>query len=50
MRKQKRRLVHYKIMSLNDGTVISGYPARKPTPNIIKRDKISVDEDGACMP
>ena len=47
MRRQRKRPMHYDVMCLHDGTVIAGHPDRKPTPKIIKRDKIIIDDDGA---
>ncbi len=48
MRRQRRRPMHYTGSTLHDGTVLAMYPIRKPTPHIIKRDKLSIDEDGVC--
>ena len=48
MRHPKRRPIHYSAICLYDGTVIAAYPVRKPTPKIIKRDKLKIDEDGIC--
>lgn len=49
MRRQRRRPMHYTGHSLHDGTVLAMYPVRKPTPHIIKRDKLKIDEDGVCQ-
>jgi hypothetical protein len=48
MRRQRRRLMHYTGSTLHDGTVLAMYPIRKPTPHIIKRDNLSIDDDGVC--
>jgi len=49
MRKQRRRKMHYKASSLFDGTVLWAFPVRKPTPKIIKRDNLKIDEEGVCV-
>jgi uncharacterized protein YhbP (UPF0306 family) len=35
-------------IALYDGTVTSARPVRKPIPKTIKREKLSIDEDGVC--
>ena len=40
--------MHYYAHCLHDGTVIAGYPIRKPVPKVIKRDRLKIDEDGVC--
>jgi hypothetical protein len=49
MRRQRRRLMHYSGFALHDGTVLAMSPIRKPTPHMIKRDRLSIDEDGVCQ-
>jgi len=46
MRRSRRRLKHYTVASLYDGTVLAAYPFRKPSPRIMKRDGMRVDADG----
>ncbi len=48
MRRERRRALHYLANSLCDGTVLAAYPIRKPTPKVMKRDHLAVDEDGVC--
>ncbi len=46
MQRQKLRKMHYSVVSLYDGTVLSAYPIRKPTPKMLKSEKRVIDEDG----
>lgn len=46
MRRPRRRLKHYTVISLSDGTILAAYPSRKPNPRIMKRDGMTVDADG----
>ena len=48
MRRPRRRPMHYSANSLFDGTVLWAYPVRKPTPKMIKRDNLKIDEEGVC--
>jgi len=47
-RKRGRRPVYYTVTSMNDGTVLSAYPVRKPVARIMKRDGDRLDEDNVC--
>ena len=48
MRRQKRRLVYYRELSLYDGTILAVWPSRKPLPKTMKFENIKIDEDGVC--
>lgn len=48
MRSQCRRPVHYTAICLHDGTVLAAFPVRKPTPHVIKRDRLRIDPDHVC--
>jgi len=41
--------MHYLASTLHDGTVLAAYPVRKPTPHVIKRDHLKIDEDGVAF-
>lgn len=49
MRRQRRRKLHYTASTLHDGTILAAYPIRKPTPHVIKRDRLRIDEDGVAV-
>jgi hypothetical protein len=49
MRRPRRRPMHYSASTLFDGTVLAARPIRKPTPKIIKRDNLKIDEEGVCV-
>jgi hypothetical protein len=40
--------MYYYASRLNDGTVIATFPVRKPTPHVMKRDHLRIEEDGIC--
>lgn len=40
--------MHYTVHSLHDGTVLAGYPVRKPIPKMIKNNRLTIDQDGVC--
>jgi hypothetical protein len=48
MSKRRRRPVYYTLISMNDGTVLSAYPIRKPASRIMKRDGDRLDADYVC--
>ena len=48
MRRPRRRPVYYSAMSLNDGTVLTAYPMRKPGPKRMKQDHLKIDADSVC--
>ena len=48
MRRPRRRPVYYSATSLNDGTVLTAYPMRKPAPKVMKRDHLKIDMEGVC--
>jgi hypothetical protein len=41
--------MHYTASALYDGTVMAAYPMRKPTPHVIKRDRLRIDADGVAV-
>ncbi|MFO0782062.1 MAG: hypothetical protein U0636_00070 [Phycisphaerales bacterium] len=41
--------MYYSVQLLHDGTVIAAYPIRKPSPKMLKRDGMRIDEDGRAM-
>jgi hypothetical protein len=41
--------MHYTVHTLHDGTVLAAYPVRKPSPQLIKRDRLRIDEDGVAI-
>lgn len=49
MRRTRRRAMHYTAHMLHDGTVLAAYPIRKPSPHVIKRDHLRIDEDGVAF-
>jgi hypothetical protein len=46
MPRERRRPIHYTVIMLRDGTVISAIPVRKPAARILKRDGDRIDPDG----
>lgn len=36
----------YSAVTLHDGTILAAYPMRRPSPRILKRDFMRIDEDG----
>jgi hypothetical protein len=47
-RRKTRRPTYYEISCLKDGTVIAAHTVRKPSPHILKRDRLRIDEDNVC--
>lgn len=41
--------MHYSASALHDGTVLAAYPIRRPTPHVIKRDRLRIDPDGIAI-
>jgi|GEM_PF-2770584 len=48
MARTRRRATYFEVSTLRDGTVLAAYPVRKPTPHVIKRDRLQIDEDNIC--
>lgn len=42
----RQRAIHYNVFVLPDGTVLSAFPVRKPSPVVLKRDRLRIDSDG----
>jgi hypothetical protein len=48
MHRKPYRPIHFFALRLRDGTVLGGYPIRKPSGRKIKEYKIRIDEENIC--
>ena len=48
MRRPRLRKLHYSARTLHDGTILAAFPMRKPSPHVIRRDHLRIDDDGVA--
>jgi hypothetical protein len=49
MYRKAYRPVYFFALRLRDGTILGGYPIRKPAKYVIKDYKIHIDEENVCQ-